>query len=47
MSVNCVTALVSILAATALRFVLVRSNKKLDCGYGGSEASQNGFRYLV
>lgn len=47
MSVNCATALISILSATALRFVLVRLNRKLDYGYGGSEASQRGFRYLV
>lgn len=32
MSVNCATAFIAILAATALRFILVRLNKKLDRG---------------
>lgn len=32
MSIDCVTAFVAILAATLLRFILVRLNKKLDRG---------------
>ena len=53
MSVNCATAFLAILAATALRFVLVRLNKKLDRGEGISsgevpgQASSRGFRFLV
>ncbi|RAL05491.1 putative MFS transporter [Aspergillus ibericus CBS 121593] len=57
MSVNCVTAFVAILSATALRFILVRLNKKLDRGEGISDAvssggvpgqaSSRGFRFLV
>jgi hypothetical protein len=52
MSVNCATAFIAILAATALRFTLVRLNKKLDRGehVEGSvpgHASSRGFRFLV
>ncbi|PYH49411.1 putative MFS transporter [Aspergillus saccharolyticus JOP 1030-1] len=53
MTVNCVTAVLAILAATALRFVLVRLNKKLDRGEGISsgevpgQAGSRGFRFLV
>ncbi|KAF3398002.1 hypothetical protein F1880_006439 [Penicillium rolfsii] len=52
MSVNCATAFMAILAATALRFILVRLNKKLDRGehIEGSvpgQASSRGFRFLV
>jgi hypothetical protein len=32
MSVNCVTAFIAICAATLLRFILVRLNRKLDQG---------------
>ncbi|KAJ5901515.1 hypothetical protein N7495_002043 [Penicillium taxi] len=52
MSVNCGTAVLAILAATALRFILVRLNKKLDRGETvegavPSEAGTRGFRFLV
>ncbi|CAL5867039.1 uncharacterized protein PFLUO_LOCUS1251 [Penicillium psychrofluorescens] len=58
MSVNCATAVIAILSATVLRFLLVRLNKKLDRGEsvegavssGGGvpgEASHRGFRFLV
>lgn len=52
MSVNCATAFMAILSATALRFILVRLNRKLDRGEAvdGSvpgQASARGFRYLV
>lgn len=52
MSVNCVTAFIAIVAATVLRFILVRLNKKLDRGEAvqGSvpgQASSRGFRFLV
>ncbi|KAL3486804.1 major facilitator superfamily domain-containing protein [Aspergillus germanicus] len=52
MSVNCATAFVAILSATALRIILVRLNKKLDRGEGISggvpgQASARGFRFLV
>lgn len=58
MSVNCATAVIAILSATVLRFVLVLLNKKLDrgesvegavSGGGGvpDEASHSGFRFLV
>ncbi|KAJ5819061.1 hypothetical protein N7474_004652 [Penicillium riverlandense] len=56
MSVNCATAVIAILSATVLRFILVRLNKKLDRGEsvegavsGGvpGEASHRGFRFLV
>lgn len=54
MTVNCVTAFVAILSATALRFILVRLNKKLDRGEGlgdgggvPGQASSRGFRFLV
>lgn len=33
MSVNCCTSFLAIIAATVLRFMLVRLNKKLDQGY--------------
>lgn len=58
MSVNCGTAILSIISATVLRFVLVRLNKKLDrgeevdgaatgAGEGTKEAEQKGFRFLT
>jgi hypothetical protein len=52
MSVNCATAFLAIVAATILRFMLVRLNKKLDRGEalnGGvpGRASTRGFRFLV
>lgn len=56
MSVNCVTAVIAICAATVLRFVLVRLNKKLDQGElesaaaeGGlpEEAAERGFRFVI
>ncbi|KAJ5167502.1 uncharacterized protein N7482_006283 [Penicillium canariense] len=52
MSVDCATAFVAILSATALRFLLVRLNQKLDRGEAveGSvpgQASSRGFRFLV
>ncbi|KAL2824946.1 major facilitator superfamily domain-containing protein [Aspergillus cavernicola] len=52
MSVNCVTAFMAILSATALRIMLVRLNKKIDRGErvsGGvpGQASSRGFRFLV
>ena len=58
MSVNCVTAFIAICAATLLRFILVRLNKKLDRGevvegavaYGEGipgEASKKGFRFVL
>ncbi|KAE8147460.1 MFS general substrate transporter [Aspergillus avenaceus] len=52
MSVNAGTALMAIIAATILRIVLVRLNKKLDRGEALSDAvpgqaSSRGFRYLV
>ena len=58
MVVNCATAFIAILAATVMRILLVRLNKKLDRGesvedIAGSanavpgEASKKGFRFLV
>lgn len=55
MSVNCCTAFLSILAATLLRFMLVRLNRKLDQGVyveGAinalpGEAAEHGFRFRV
>ncbi|KAJ5725067.1 uncharacterized protein N7483_006424 [Penicillium malachiteum] len=52
MAVNCGTAFMAIVAATILRFILVRLNKKLDRGdevEGAvpSQAGSRGFRYLV
>lgn len=57
-SVNCGTAVLSILMAALLRIMLVRLNKKLDRGemlkdgttgaaQGQGEAMRKGFRYLV
>ncbi|KAJ5614811.1 hypothetical protein N7528_008465 [Penicillium herquei] len=51
MAVNCGTAFMAIVAATILRFILVRLNKKLDRGdeVEGAvrQAGSRGFRYLV
>ncbi len=55
MSVNCCTSFLGIVAATVLRFMLVRLNKKLDRGIyveGAinalpGEAAQHGFRFKV
>ena len=58
MAVNCTTAFIAILAATTLRFVLVRLNKKLDRGelVKGAvvmgegvpgEAASKGFRFVI
>ena len=58
MSVNCVMAFMAICAATVLRFLLVRLNKKLDRGevvkgaiaVGEAvpgEASRRGFRFVL
>ncbi|KAI9810738.1 MAG: hypothetical protein M1827_006076 [Pycnora praestabilis] len=58
MGVNCATAVIAILSATTLRFILVRLNKKLDRGevVEGAinvgegvpgEASKHGFRFRV
>jgi len=58
MSVNCVMAFMAICAATVLRLVLVRLNKKLDQGevvkgaaaFGEGvpgQASQRGFRFVL
>ena len=52
MSVNCATAFVAIIAATVLRFMLVRLNKKLDRGEHvegavPGQASSRGFRFLI
>ncbi|KAJ5286598.1 hypothetical protein N7478_002284 [Penicillium angulare] len=52
MAVNCGTAFMAIVAATILRFILVRLNKKLDHGeeVEGAvlgRAGSRGFRYLV
>lgn len=58
MSMNCGTAVLAIIAATVLRFMLVRLNKKLDRGEyvpgvivgGGARGNRNGdggFRFLV
>lgn len=55
--VDCATAVLAILAATVLRFVLVRANRKLDVEEHEVEAQKGGvasglgtskkFRYLV
>ena len=58
MSVNCVTAFIAICAATLLRFMLVRLNKKLDRGESvkgavvmgegiPGKAARKGFRFVV
>ena len=58
MGVNCGTALMSIVAATILRQLLVKLNKKLDAGTnvehevvgageGNEEAEKKGFRFLL
>jgi len=52
MSVNCATAFIAIIAATVLRFMLVRLNKKLDRGEHvegavPGQASSRGFRFLI
>ena len=58
MAVNCTTAVIAILAATLLRFILVRLNKKLDRGepvkgavvMGAGvpgEAASKGFRFVL
>ena len=58
MSVNCVTSFVGICAATLLRFLLVRLNRKLDGGepiQGAvavgeaipGEAAERGFRFVL
>lgn len=52
MSVNCATAFIAIVAATVLRFILVRLNNKLDRGEEvegavPGEGSRRGFRFLV
>lgn len=56
-TVNCITAFISIVSATVLRFLLVHLNKKLDRGEAVSgvaamvegipgEAAKKGFRFL-
>lgn len=55
MIVNCAMALMAILAAVALRIILVRLNKKLDAGIfvegainsGTTEAGKKGFRFRI
>lgn len=59
MSVNCVTALIAIIAATLLRIVLGLLNKKLDRGEPvegainsvsvsvTGEATEKGFRFIL
>jgi hypothetical protein len=55
MSVNCCTSFIAICAATVLRFMLVRLNKKLDRGIHvkgainalPGEAAEHGFRFKV
>ncbi|KAI9739067.1 MAG: hypothetical protein M1834_007279 [Cirrosporium novae-zelandiae] len=57
MSINCATAAVAIVAATVLRVVLVRLNKKLDhgktvegmtdVGAVSGQGSSKGFRFLI
>lgn len=52
---NCAMAAMAILAATTLRLILVRLNKKLDQGIfvegainsGTTEAGKKGFRFRV
>jgi hypothetical protein len=54
-SVNCCTSFIAICAATLLRFMLVRLNKKLDRGErvegainaSMNEAEENGFRFKI
>ncbi|KAF3021462.1 hypothetical protein E8E14_009024 [Neopestalotiopsis sp. 37M] len=55
MSVNCTTSFIAICAATVLRFMLVRLNKKLDKGIyvegainaAPGAAASNGFRFKI
>lgn len=59
MSVNCCTSFLAIVAATVLRFMLVRLNRKLDKGIHvegainsahnalPGEAAQHGFRFKI
>lgn len=58
MSVNCTTAFIAICAATVLRIVLMRLNKKLDRGEPvkgvitageavPGEAAERGFRFVL
>ncbi|KAI1860662.1 uncharacterized protein JN550_011387 [Neoarthrinium moseri] len=55
MAVNCTTSFIAICAATVLRFMLVRLNKKLDQGIHvegainslPGEAAQHGFRFKI
>ncbi len=55
MVVNCITAFIAVCAATAMRIILVRLNKKLEKGIfveGAinavpGEAAANGFRFKV
>ena len=58
MSVNCTTSFIGICAATVLRFVLVRLNKKLDRGEPvkgavaigeaiPGKAAERGFRFVI
>ena len=58
MAVNCTTAVIAILAATVLRLILVRLNKKLDRGEPvkgavvigegvPGEAARKGFRFVL
>jgi hypothetical protein len=55
MSVNCCTSFIAICAATVLRFILVRLNRKLEKGVyveGAinalpDEAAHHGFRFKV
>lgn len=55
MSVNCATAVIAIVTATVLRFMLVRLNKKLDQGIAvkgainatPGQAAAHGFRYKI
>jgi len=58
MAVNCATAFIAILAATTLRFILARLNKRLDRGefVKGAvvmgegvpgEAASKGFRFVI
>lgn len=55
MIVNCITAFIAVCAATVMRMVLVRLNKKLDAGVWvegainavPGQAATNGFRFRV
>lgn len=48
MSVNCATSVMAICAATVLRFMLVRLNKKLEQGvYVEGAINQHGFRFKI